>query len=108
MKLFFETSGQAVSFLSAVPAGFLLCCCLCVGKANGLWRMFLDLLILVLGAFVLFWLFVVCFSMELRFYHLLGVLSGALLCMTGTIPAVRNLSAYCKKKTNRVFSRNQE
>lgn len=83
MKLFFETSSQAVSFLAAIPIGVLVCLCLCSAGSCGLWRLILDLAVLVCSASAFFFLFVMCQNVNLRFYHLLGVVLGAFLCLRG-------------------------
>ena len=108
MKLIFETSGQAVSFLLAVPLGFLTCFFLCLSRTEGMVSAIFDLLILLSAAYLFFFLFVIRCSMELRCYHMLGMTAGALLCMRGFFPMVQRISAYFTKKTNPIFSRNTD
>ena len=101
MKLFFETASHASSFLSAVPLGLLMCLFLCFARSSGIWRVLLDLAVIVCGALVFFFLFVICRNDSLRFYHLLGVLTGAILCMRGIGIAAQNFSACFRNQTNR-------
>ena len=101
MKLFFETASHASSFLSAVPLGLLMCLFLCSAHSSGMWRLLLDLGALVCSALVFFFLFVICRNDSLRFYHLLGVLTGAILCLRGIGVIAQMLSGCFRNQTNR-------
>ena len=99
MKLFFETSAQAYSFLAAVPVGFGTALCLDVGKRENLWRVVLDLLLLLLCGYALL---VLVFALQedgLRMYHLLGVTTGGLLYMRGIGSIKRGILSIKKRHT---------
>ena len=78
MTLFFETAGQAQAFLAAVPLGLLLAACLDASVLAGPLRPVADVLMM-------------------RLYHLLALLTGAVLYTQGIGRLVRLIRARLKK-----------
>ena len=83
MRLFFETAQQALSFLAAVPVGFLIAAFLSIGSVGGFFRLAADIAVLLLGGVILVFLLAILGDNALRLHHLLGVLVGALLYLRG-------------------------
>lgn len=98
MTLFFETSHQAWSFLGALPAGFLIALCLDAGRAEGIWRVVLDLLLLSALGFGIVAMIAVFHDHSLRLYHLLGMLVGAILYFQGLCRIKRYIFEKWKQK----------
>ena len=83
MTLFFETGDQLLCFLAAVPAGFLIALCLCFGKKEGILRLVMDLLLLAVSGIAMVCMLLFFRNGALRLYHLLGVITGAILYLSG-------------------------
>lgn len=92
MRLFFETASQAGSFLASIPLGFAAALCLDVGDGGGIMRMLLDLLWFLICGMSLLVLTFLIHDAQIRLYHVLGLISGALLYLRG-ISAVRKAAA---------------
>ena len=91
MKLFFETAGQAQAFLAAVPLGLVLAACL---DASAL----ADVLMMLTAGFALMGMMLLSRDEALRLYHLLAILTGALLYTQGIGRLVRLAGAWLKKR----------
>lgn len=98
MMLFFETAKQAWCFLAAVPVGFLIALCLCIGKKEGMIRLLLDLLLLGSSGIVLIGMLLFFREGFLRLYHLLGMILGAFLYLNGICQVKRKISRSIKEK----------
>lgn len=83
MKLFFETSSQASFFLLMLPFGFVVALCLHAGSGGGLLRLIQDLVVLLLSGVAAALMLLSTRDETLRFYHLLGIITGALLYFAG-------------------------
>lgn len=83
MKLFFETGDQAAFFLLMIPCGFLMALCIHTGPASGLLRFALDLMVMLAGAACTVGLLFSGKDEVLRVYHMLGILTGSLLYLSG-------------------------
>ncbi|MBQ8151069.1 MAG: hypothetical protein IJ041_11195 [Clostridia bacterium] len=83
MKLFFETSLQASSFLLMIPAGILLALLTDLTVPVGRSKPVLDVLVMLFCGFLLAYLVIVTGDERLRLHHLLAVLTGAVLYLTG-------------------------
>jgi len=83
MNLFFETIGQSVCFLMAVPIGLLLAFSLDGYRTEGIVRAVVDILALVGAGLALLALTVVLRDEKLRMYHVLGMLTGCILYVGG-------------------------
>lgn len=94
MTLFFETAGQAGAFLFTLPLGFALALCLDMLSASGKLRPLLDVFVLLGGGAVLGWLILLMQSEEMRMFHVLALLLGALIYLGG----VGRLLARLKKR----------
>ena len=81
MKLFFETAGQAQAFLAAVPLGLVLAACLDASVLAGPLRPLADVLMMLTAGFALMGMMLLSRDEALRLYHLLAILTGALLYM---------------------------
>jgi len=97
MKLFFETGIQMRFFLVTLPLGFLVCFLLDVGASSPVLRLIADLMVLFLCGVCLVWFLLLFDDTAVRGYHLLGVLAGAILYMSG---AMR-----CRKKIVSIFEK---
>ena len=91
MKLFFETSGQSVCFLLMIPVGFLLALLLDADVIAGRLRSAADIALLLLAGAACLWLIVLTGERGLRVYHVLGLLSGAVLYLCGIGRVIRIL-----------------
>jgi len=89
MNLFFETSRQAICFLCMVPVGFAAALCLELGRFHAGIRPVMDVLVLLMAGFAVLAAIVLCRESALRLYHLLGLLTGALICMEGVGKIIR-------------------
>ena len=87
MKLFFETAGQAQAFLAAVPLGLVLAACLDA-----------SVLMMLTAGFALMGMMLLSRDEALRLYHLLAILTGALLYTQGIGRLVRLIGAWLKKR----------
>lgn len=83
MKLFFETAGQAQAFLTAVPLGLLLAACLDASALTGPLRPLADALLVLGGGLALMAAMLLVRDETLRMYHLLALLTGAVLYRPG-------------------------
>lgn len=83
MNLFFETTVQANCFLCMVPVGFAIAACLDVSAFLGRFRLLLDILVLLLAGMGVLMLISVMQEGSLRAYHLLGLLTGAIVYLQG-------------------------
>ena len=95
MKLFFETAGQAQAFLAAVPLGLVLAACL---DASVLAGPLADVLMMLTAGFALMGMMLLSRDEALRLYHLLAILTGALLYTQGIGRLVRLAGAWLKKR----------
>lgn len=102
MRLFFETSGQGIAFLAAIPVGFLLAACLDCAKGKPLLRAVLDIAVLMLSGFVLLLLTVLLSEEKLRIYHLLGLVIGAFLYLKGAGEVKRMIAAFYLRKKQKI------
>ena len=89
MKLFFETGSQAIAFLCMVPLGFAVMLLLELSKFGTALRIITDVFVLLLAGFAVLAAVVFCQEDTLRLYHLLGLLTGALLCTQGVGKIIR-------------------
>ncbi len=101
MKLFFETAGQAQRFLIMVPLGFALALCLDADAWTGRLRAAADCLFLLLCGWLMLCTICVLRENSLRIYHMLGLLTGAILYLLGVGRIVRTIR-------RRIFLRRQE
>lgn len=83
MRLFFETGGQASAFLFTLPLGFLLALFLDVTRYTGHLRPILDVLALVGCAITLLILTLFMRDQSARMFHVLAILTGAVLYICG-------------------------
>ena len=100
MKLFFDTNLQAVVFLLSVPTGFLAACFLSSGIKNTCLQMILDILTLLLAGTVLAALILIFRENGLRSYHLLGLLTGAILYLCGLSRVAKRVGTAYREKRN--------
>lgn len=98
MNLFFETAGQAGCFLIMLPIGFAAAACLDAGAAAGRLRPALDVLVLLLAGVALLLAVVLLRENAVRAYHLLGLLTGAVLYVCGVGRAIRLMGARRRRK----------
>lgn len=98
MKLFFETAGQAQAFLAAVPLGLVLAACLDASVLAGPLRPLADVLMMLTAGFALMGMMLLSRDEALRLYHLLAILTGALLYTQGIGRLVRLAGAWLKKR----------
>ena len=98
MKLFFETAGQAQAFLTAVPLGLLLAACLDASALTGPLRPLADALLVLGGGLALMAAMLLVRDETLRIYHLLALLTGAVLYSRGIGRLVRMARARIKKR----------
>ena len=89
MTLFFETAGQAQAFLAAVPLGLVLATCLDASALAGPLRPVADVLMMLTGAAALMAMMLLARDEALRLYHLLAILTGAVLYTQGIGRLVR-------------------
>lgn len=101
MRLFFETGGQASAFLLTLPLGFLLALFLDVTRYTGHLRPVLDVCVLVGCALTFLVLTLLMRDQSARLFHVLAILTGALLytCGVGRLfhGAARMLKKHQKK-----------
>lgn len=97
MTLFFETAGQAQAFLAAVPLGLLLAACLDASVLAGPLRPVADVLMMLAAAASLMAMMLLARDEVLRLYHLLALLTGAVLYTQGIGRLVRLMRARLKK-----------
>lgn len=97
MTLFFETAGQAQAFLAAVPLGLLLAACLDASVLAGPLRPVADVLVMLVAAASLMAMMLLARDEALRLYHLLALLTGAVLYTQGIGRLVRLIRARLKK-----------
>lgn len=83
MRLFFETTGQASRFLVMAPLGFVLALCLDADAATGRLRLFFDCVLLLACGMAALCTLSGLLESGLRGYHLLGLLTGAVLYTQG-------------------------
>ena len=83
MKLFFETAVQKNVFLLTLPVGFLVCFLLDTQIPSILIQTFLDFGVLISTGVILVLLVLFSDGSTLRIYHLLGLISGAILYVCG-------------------------
>lgn len=93
MKLFFETAGQARSFLMCIPLGFLLFLLLDNDSAPGMFRFLLDFFIVLFYGALLMQIMIQFQENALREFHLLGSLSGGILYLSGVSKIRKSISA---------------
>ena len=93
MTLFFETAGQAQAFLAAVPLGLLLAACLDASVLAGPLRPVADVLVMLTAAASLMAMMLLARDEALRLYHLLALLTGAVLYTQGIGRLVRLIRA---------------
>lgn len=98
MKLFFETAGQAQAFLMAVPLGLLLAACLDASALTGPLRPLADALLVLGGGLALMAAMLLVRDETLRMYHLLALLTGAVLYSQGIGRLVRMARARIQKR----------
>ena len=98
MKLFFETAGQAQAFLAAVPLGLVLAACLDASVLAGPLRPLADVLMMLAAGFALMAMMLLSRDEALRLYHLLAILTGALIYTQGIGRLVRLAGAWLKKR----------
>ena len=89
MKLFFETGNQAAAFMHMVPLGFLAALCLEFGWIRPSVRVVLDVAVLLIAGIALLFTVVFCAEDAVRFYHLLGIITGALIWLNGMGKIIR-------------------
>lgn len=97
MKLFFETAQQAGGFLVMVPVGLFLAMLTDLTGNCRKSRPLCDVFVMLIGCAILGWLLIVTGDERIRLYHLLAVLTGAVLYMTGLRRIFRCLSAKAMK-----------
>ena len=83
MKLFFETEIQSLSFLMTLPLGFAMALLLDINRASAFFRCLADILTVLLAGFSLMLVVIWRGENALRLYHLLGLLAGAVLYVSG-------------------------
>ena len=83
MTLFFETSRQAWCFLCLLPVGLAAAFLLDTDVIAGKLRPLADVFFLVVTGLAVLVMIVLCRDSGLRLYHMLGVLTGALLYLGG-------------------------
>ena len=91
MKLFFETSHQAMCFLLMAPAGFLAALLLDADALAGVLRPLADVAVLLLAGAAVLVLTSAAGESGVRLYHLLGALTGAVVYLCGAGRIVRML-----------------
>ena len=97
MTLFFETAGQVQAFLAAVPLGLLLAACLDASVLAGPLRPVADVLVMLTAAASLMAMMLLARDEALRLYHLVALLTGAVLYTQGIGRLVRLIRARLKK-----------
>jgi len=103
MKLFFESSEQACFFAMMVSLGFVTGFCVQEGKGEGWFRFLTDLLLLLACGIAVTSLLLSGKDESLRIYHLLGLLTGVILYVSG----VSRLIRWVRAKIHR-FGRKQQ
>ncbi|MCI6039869.1 MAG: hypothetical protein MR742_05020 [Clostridiales bacterium] len=98
MRLFFETTGQAQAFLAAVPLGLVLAACLDASVLTGPLRPLADVVMMLAGGIALMVMMLLARDEALRLYHLLAVLTGAVLYTQGIGRLVRMMRTSLKKR----------
>ena len=98
MKQVFETAGQPQAFLAAVPLGLVLAACLDASVLAGPLRPLADVLMMLAAAASLMAMMLLARDEALRLYHLLAILTGALLYTQGIGRLVRLAGAWLKKR----------
>ena len=98
MRLFFETTGQAQAFLAAVPLGLVLAACLDASVLTGPLRPLADVVMMLAGGIALMVMMLLARDEALRLYHLLAVLTGAVLYTQGIGSLVRMMRTSLKKR----------
>lgn len=83
MKLFFETAIQSWSFLMVLPLGFGLALLLDAGAVTRAFRCAADILLVLSAGVAVFSVVVWNGESDLRLFHLLGLLTGAMLYLCG-------------------------
>ncbi len=97
MKLFFETSQQIAVFLIMAPIGFVIGICIDLASMGGRCKPVWDVLVMLL-AIGCMGISIVILGQELRIYHFLSLLTGALLYMCGVRTAFQWALRRAKKK----------
>ena len=90
MNLFFETSGQAWRFLCVVPLGFAAALCL-DAQSSGVLRVLADIVLLMSVGMGTLVVIVFCGDARTRLYHLLALVTGALLYWQGMGKIIRHI-----------------
>lgn len=93
MNLFFETADQGVCFLCAIPLGVLLSFFLDGRQHYGAVRALMDAAAMLCAGIALLALTAFLQEEKLRMYHVLGLLVGCILYVTG----VGKLRSYLRK-----------
>ena len=83
MSLFFETSVQGQMFLICISVGFLMAMLLDCKSNGGPLRFFIDFSVLTTCAIVLLLMMIDFREKALREYHVLGIISGSILYLSG-------------------------
>ncbi len=92
MKLFFETSRQAFCFLCTVPFGIITAVLMDADVIAGKLRAVADVLFLLLTGLAVMVMIILCRESGLRLYHLLGLLTGAVLYQEGIGKIIRHIA----------------
>lgn len=96
--LFFETSGQALLFLLAIPIGYLTALLLHLSGRARKWGPMLDALLLLCGGAALFGFCTFKTADGLHLYHLLAVVTGFFLYWEGPGRLLKQLAEKFKKQ----------
>ncbi len=89
MKLFFETSRQAWCFLSMAPVGMAAALLMDADVIAGRLRAAADVLLMLLTGFAALVMMILCSEQGMRLYHLLGLVTGAVLYLEGIGKIIR-------------------
>lgn len=89
MTLFFETSRQAWCFLCMTPVGMAAALLMDADVIAGRLRAIADVLLLLLAGLGALVMIVLCRETGLRLYHLLGLMTGAVLYLQGIGKIIR-------------------
>ncbi len=103
MNLFFQTHLQAQLFLVSLPIGFLLTLCLDLLSRTSFLRILLDVVCIVVFAFLFLGYTLILRDSTLRIYHFLAILCGGILYWCGIGQLLRLLwrkVRYAFKKSN--------
>ncbi|MEG0125172.1 MAG: hypothetical protein RR816_03725 [Clostridia bacterium] len=111
MRLFFETGDQAHIFLAVLPIGFLLAMSFDASSFAGKLRPVMDVLCLLMSGLAFIMLLLVFRDDGLRVYHMLALLTGAVLYLCGMgrlFRAIgRKLSRFLAQRAEQKFKRNE-